>query len=175
MTGFSASCRNASPFAAPNAIFILVNQERGSKTPGTVENYHRYLSSRTCRKMWEPENFKRFGSCKSHQQKKLRKSRKTSIRHIDSKIFKLHDWADKFGTVWLITRYYLHGPQKSEIKLESTLCFFARIGKNSSEDQFSHFLIFSGGLHLYTREIWDINCWKNSGQLTIKFYSAVIW
>lgn len=32
MTGFFASWRKASPFAAPNAIFILIAHERGSNT-----------------------------------------------------------------------------------------------------------------------------------------------
>jgi hypothetical protein len=37
MTGFSASWRNASPFAAPNAIFILMDHGIGSNTPATKE------------------------------------------------------------------------------------------------------------------------------------------
>lgn len=40
MTGFSASCRKASPFAAPNAIFILMYHERGSSTPATGDTMY---------------------------------------------------------------------------------------------------------------------------------------
>lgn len=44
MTGFSASWRKASPFAAPNAIFILMDQGRGSNTPATMEIDNRFLT-----------------------------------------------------------------------------------------------------------------------------------
>jgi hypothetical protein len=40
MTGFSASCRKASPFAAPYAIFILIDHGRVSNTPATTEDMH---------------------------------------------------------------------------------------------------------------------------------------
>lgn len=39
MTGFSASWRKASPFAAPNTIFILIDHGMGSNTPATEGDY----------------------------------------------------------------------------------------------------------------------------------------
>ena len=56
MTGFSASCRKASPFAAPYAIFILIDHGRGSNTPATTEDMH-ISFSKTKKKAKKVKNY----------------------------------------------------------------------------------------------------------------------
>uniref|UniRef100_A0A2P2J0F3 Uncharacterized protein MANES_15G110500 n=1 Tax=Rhizophora mucronata TaxID=61149 RepID=A0A2P2J0F3_RHIMU len=67
MTGFSASWRKASPFAAPNAIFILVDHGRGSNT---LENrlfstlpraMYSYIKTRCSSSQQYPINLTKFG------------------------------------------------------------------------------------------------------------------
>ena len=46
ITGFSASCRKARPFAAPRAIFILVDQGNETEYPGIPEILVQFSNSR---------------------------------------------------------------------------------------------------------------------------------
>jgi hypothetical protein len=43
MTGFSSSWRKASPFAAPTAIFSLVNQGKAAEYPASIQTRQEHI------------------------------------------------------------------------------------------------------------------------------------